>query len=498
MMLDMQLRLSSAAGRWALAATVLGTSLAFLDSTIINIALPKIGAELNAPLAGLQWIVNGYTLSLASLILLGGALGDRYGRRRVFLVGVVWFALASLLCAVAPNIGVLVAARILQGAGGALLTPGSLALIQASFHPDDRGRAVGAWSGLGGVAAAVGPFLGGWLIQGPGWRWAFLINLPLAALVVVVALRHVPESRDESSTGRFDIVGAVLGALALAGVTYALIAAGNIATLPQAMVAGAVGIAFGVAFVVVEKRTANPMLPLSVFSSRQFTAVNVVTFVVYAALGGVFFFLAMQLQIVSRFSPIAAGAALLPVTVLLLLLSSWAGGLAQKIGPRRPMVAGTAIAAVGVVLISRIGAGSSYVLQVLPAAAVFGLGLSLVVAPLTATVLATAEVRRAGIASGVNNAVARAAQLLSVAALPLVVGLSGTEYEVPAMFSHGFRLAMDVCAGGLLAGSLLSLFIIRDDVLRATPQRPVVTRPQRRITCPVDATPLEPTSTNGP
>ncbi|MDT5023641.1 MAG: hypothetical protein QOE61_67, partial [Micromonosporaceae bacterium] len=354
-MLDMQLRLSSAAGRWALAATVLGTSLAFLDSTIINIALPKIGAELNAPLAGLQWIVNGYTLSLASLVLLGGALGDRYGRRRVFLVGVVWFALASLLCALAPNIGVLVAARILQGAGGALLTPGSLALIQASFHPDDRARAVGAWSGLGGVAAAIGPFLGGWLIQGPGWRWAFLINLPLAALVVVVALRHVPESRDEASAGRFDIVGAVLGALALAGVTYALIAAGNIATLPVAVAVGAVGIAFGVAFVVVEKRTANPMLPLSVFSSRQFTAVNVVTLVVYAALGGVFFFLAMQLQIVSRFAPIAAGAALLPVTVLLLLLSSWAGGLAQKIGPRRPMVAGTAIAAVGVVLISRIG-----------------------------------------------------------------------------------------------------------------------------------------------
>ena len=498
MLLDMQLRLSSAAGRWALAATVLGTSLAFLDSTIINIALPKIGAELNAPLAGLQWIVNGYTLSLASLILLGGALGDRYGRRRVFLVGVVWFALASLLCAVAPNIGVLVAARILQGAGGALLTPGSLALIQASFHPDDRARAVGAWSGLGGVAAAVGPFLGGWLIQGPGWRWAFLINLPLAALVVVVALRHVPESRDEASTGRFDIVGAVLGALALAGVTYALIAAGNIATLPQAMAVGAVGIAFGVAFVIVEKRTANPMLPLSVFSSRQFTAVNVVTLVVYAALGGVFFFLAMQLQIVSRFPPIAAGAALLPVTVLLLLFSSWAGGLAQKVGPRRPMVAGTAIAAVGVLLMSRIGAGSSYVLQVLPAAAVFGLGLSLVVAPLTATVLATAEVRRAGIASGVNNAVARAAQLLSVAALPLLVGLSGTEYEVPAMFSHGFRLAMYVCAGGLLAGSLLSLLIIRDDVLRATPQRPVVTQPQRRITCPVDATPLEPTSTNRP
>src|SRR5882757_3062031 len=214
-MVPMQLRLSSAAGRWALVATVLGTSLAFLDSTIINIALPRIGAELNSALAGLQWIVNGYTLSLAGLILLGGALGDRYGRRRVFLIGVVWFALASLLCAVAPNIGFLIGARILQGAGGALLTPGSLALIQASFRQEDRARAVGAWSGLGGVASALGPFLGGWLIQGPGWRWAFLINLPLAVMVIVVTLRHVPESRDETATGRFDIAGAVLGALAL-------------------------------------------------------------------------------------------------------------------------------------------------------------------------------------------------------------------------------------------------------------------------------------------
>lgn len=487
----MQLRLSSAAGRWALTATVLGTSLAFLDSTIINIALPRIGQDLHAPLAGLQWIVNGYTLSLAGLILLGGALGDRYGRRRVFLIGVAWFAVASLLCAVAPNIGVLIAARILQGAGGALLTPGSLALIQASFHPDDRARAVGAWSGLGGVASALGPFLGGWLIQGPGWRWAFLINLPLAALVVVVSMRHVPESRDESATGRFDLAGAVLGALALAAVTYALIAAGDTATLPRALVLGAVGIVLAVTFVLVEKRRANPMLPLAVFSSRQFSAVNVVTLVVYAALGGVFFFLAMQLQIVAGFAPIAAGAALLPVTVLMLLLSARAGGLAQRIGPRWPMVAGTAVAAVGVLLMSRIGAGSSYVTQVLPAAAVFGLGLSMVVAPLTATVLAAAEVRRAGIASGVNNAVARAAQLFAVAGLPLLVGLSGTDYEVAAVFSRGFTMAMYICAGALVAGSLLSLVTIRDDVLRPTPQRPV-TQPQRRITCAIDATPLEP------
>jgi EmrB/QacA subfamily drug resistance transporter len=486
-----QLRLSSAPGRWALFATVLGTSLAFLDGTIVNIALPKIGEELQAPLAGLQWIINGYTLSLAGLILLGGALGDRYGRRRVFIIGVIWFAAASALCAVAPNIGFLIAARTLQGVGGALLAPGALALIQASFHPDDRARAVGAWSGLGGIAGALGPFLGGWLIQGPGWRWAFLINLPLAVLVSVVALRHLPESRDETSTGRFDVTGAVLGALALAGVTYALIAAGESSGVAAALVVGVLGVALAVAFILLERRREHPMLPLSVFSSAQFSAVNVVTLVMYAAMGGVFFFLALQLQLVAGFSPVGAGAALLPVTVLMLLISSRAGALAQKVGPRWPMVIGIAVAAVGVLLMSRIGAGASYVVDVLPPAILFGLGLSFVVAPLTATVLATAEVRRAGIASGVNNAVARAGQLLAVAGLPLLVGLAGTDYETPALFSQGFRLAMYVCAGGLALASALTLVTIRDDALRPTPLRPRLVQPERRSFCAVDATPLE-------
>ncbi len=491
----MQLRLSSAAGRWTLAATVLGTSLAFLDATVVTIALPTIGKDLDAPLAGLQWIVTGYTLSLAGLILLGGALGDRYGRRRVFLIGVIWFAVASLLCAVAPSIALLVAARVLQGIGGALLTPGSLAIIQASFHPDDRPRAIGAWSGLGGVASALGPFVGGWLIAGPGWRWVFLINLPLAAAVVVVALRSVPESRDETATGRFDVVGAAVGALALTGITYALIDAAEPAARASAVVVGAAGVALAIAFIVIERRRAHPMLPLDVFSSGQFVAVNVVTLVVYAALGGVFFFLTLQLQIVGGFSPVASGAALLPVTLLLLLLSSRAGALAQRIGPRWPMVAGTAIAAVGVLLMSRITADSSYVRDVLTAATVFGLGLSLVVAPLTATVLASAEVRRAGIASGVNNAVARAAQLLAVAGLPLLVGLSGAEYRIPAVFSDGFQMAMYVCAGGLVAGSILSAVTIRDDALSPTPVRPEIVRPLRRVHCAIDATPLEPTFT---
>ncbi len=486
----MGLRLSSAAGRWALLATVLGTAMAFLDATVVNIALPAVGRDLHASLEGLQWIVNGYTLALAGLILLGGALGDRYGRRRIFLLGVAWFAAASLICALSPTTGVLIGARVLQGIGGALLTPGALALIQASFDPADRARAVGAWSGLGGVAAAAGPFLGGWLIEGPGWRWVFLINVPFAALVIAVTLRHVPESRDESASGRFDIAGALLGAAALAGVTYGLITATRPTGTVTAAVAGVLGIALGVAFVIVERDRAHPMLPLSVFSSRQFTAINIVTLVVYAAIGGVFFLLSLQLQTSAGFSPVAAGAALLPVTLLMLLLSARSGALAQRIGPRWPIVAGSAIAAAGVLLMARIGPGSSYVVDVLPPAGLLGLGLSLVVAPLTATVLASADRRRAGIASGVNNAVARAAGLLAVAGLPLLVGLSGEDYREPTVFTHGFRMAMVICAGLMLAGTVLSLLTVRDDALRQMEEVPEPVK-ERRF-CGVEGAPLHP------
>ena len=277
-------RLASPQGKWVLLTTVLGSSMAMLDSTVVNVALPRIGRDLDANLSALQWTVNAYMVTLAGLILLGGALGDRFGRRKVFVIGVVWFAVASLLCGIAPNAGVLIAARALQGVGGALLTPGSLALIQASFHPDDRGRAVGLWSGFGGIGAAVGPFVGGWLVDGPGWRWVFLLNVPLALVCVPVALRHVPESGDQRAHGRFDVLGAVLGALALALVTYALIEAGEGGLV--VVVSAVAGLAAAVAFVVVERRRPDPMMPLDIFASRQFTAVNLVTLCVYRPSAG--------------------------------------------------------------------------------------------------------------------------------------------------------------------------------------------------------------------
>jgi EmrB/QacA subfamily drug resistance transporter len=496
------IRLNATAGRWVLLATVLGSSMAFLDATVVNVALPTIGRQLGASLGGLQWTVTAYTLSLAGLILLGGALGDRLGRRRIFLLGVGWFALASALCGLAPSIGVLIAARTLQGIGGALLTPGSLAIIQATFAAEDRPRAVGAWSGLGGVAGAAGPLLGGWIVQAAGWRWVFLLNLPLAVVVIAVTVRHVPETSDPSAHGRFDVAGAALAALALAGITYALIEATGGGGPAGPVTAAAVGIAAAVAFVRVERRRGRspdrvpPMLPLDVFASRQFTSVNVVTFLVYGAFGGVIFLLVLQLQLVAGFSPLAAGTALLPTTILMLLLSARAGGLAQRIGPRWPMTAGTAICAVGLLLLTRIGAHASYLADVLPAVIVFGLGLSLTVAPLTATVLASADVRHAGVASGVNNTVARAAGLLAVAGLPALVGLTSAAYRSPTAFGSSFRTAMVVCAVLLACGSVLSALTIDNSVLRAAPDRPVP-EPECKVNCAVGGPPLEPSQAHG-
>ncbi|MFF9116605.1 MFS transporter [Streptomyces massasporeus] len=452
-------RLASPQGKWILLTTVLGSSMAMLDSTVVNVALPRIGRDLDANLSALQWTVNAYMVTLAGLILLGGALGDRFGRRKVFVVGVVWFALASLLCGIAPNAGVLIAARALQGVGGALLTPGSLALIQASFHPDDRGRAVGLWSGFGGIGAAVGPFVGGWLVDGPGWRWVFLLNVPLALVCVPVALRHVPESGDGSAHGRFDVLGAVLGALALALVTYALIEAGEGGLV--VVVSAVAGLAAAVAFVVVERRRPDPMMPLDIFASRQFTAVNLVTLCVYAALGGFFFLAALQLQVVVGYSALAAGTALLPTTVLMLLLSARSGELADRIGPRIPLTVGPLLCAAGMLMMLRVGPGASYVVDVLPALLVLGLGLVTLVAPLTATVLGSVSVVRAGLASGINNAAARAAGLLAVAALPLLAGMGEEAYREPAAFDTAFDKAMGWCAGALVVGAVIAAAVVR-------------------------------------
>ncbi|MDX6354082.1 MAG: hypothetical protein QOF98_985 [Streptomyces sp.] len=491
-------RLASPAGRWVLACSVLGSGMAMLDGTVVNIALPRLGEDLDASLATLQWTLNGYLLTLAGLILLGGGLGDRYGRRRVFVIGVVWFALASALCGLAQDGGTLIAARALQGVGGALLTPGSLALVQSSFRREDRAKAVGAWSGLGGVAGAVGPFLGGYLVDGPGWRWIFLINLPVAAVVVAIALRHVPESRDRGATGSFDAGGAALAALCLAGVTYALIAAsGNPSVLSVALPAAA-GVACGAAFLRLEGRREHPMLPLTVFSSRLFTSMNLVTLSLYAAIGGVFFVLPVQLQIAAGYSALRAGLATLPVTVLMLLLSAPAGALAQRIGPRLPLTVGPLLTAAGLLLLTRLSPdSSSYVVDVLPAVTVQGLGMSLFVAPLTATVLASVEVDHAGVASGVNNAAARVAQLLVVAALPLAIGLSDQAYRSPHAVDTAFTKAMWICAGLCVLAAALAALLVPSGALRDTPDSAPRAQPECLSHCAFSAPPLEPGTPEG-
>jgi EmrB/QacA subfamily drug resistance transporter len=470
--------------RWVLAATVLGSGLAFIDATVVNVALPKIGESLDAGLSGLAWTINAYTLTLASLILLGGSLSDRFGRRRVFVIGVVWFAVASLLCGIAPNVETLVFARALQGIGGALLTPGSLAILQSSFRPEDRARAIGAWSGLGGIAGAAGPFIGGWLVQVASWRWVFLINLPFAVAVVLITVRHVPESRDPVASRHIDASGAVLGAVGLGALTYGLIAwqdkgFGD----PVVLVTLAAGVLALVGFVLRERTAAEPMLPLGIFASRLFSATNVVTFAVYAALSGVFFWLVLALQVVAGYRPLAAGISLIPVTVLMLLLSARMGAVGQRIGPRLPMTIGPLLCAVAVAFMTRIDQDTSYAVDVLPPVILFGLGLSITVAPLTATVLAAVSDRHAGLASGVNNAVARVAGLLAIAVLPLLAGLSGEAYSNANLLEPAFRTAMWWCAGLLAVGGVLAWLFVR---------RPTSARfPEQRRHCGVDGPPLQ-------
>ncbi len=445
-------------GAAVVAAATIGSGMTLLDGTVVNVALRTIGDDLDADLSDLQWITNGYLLPLAALILLGGSLGDRYGRRRVFVVGTVWFALASLLCGVAPTPGTLIAARLLQGVGAALLTPGSLAMIQGAFHTADRARAIGAWAGLGSIATAVGPFAGGALIELVSWRWIFLVNLPLAALAVWIAQRHVPETRNPRPPGRFDVPGALLAALALAGVTHALIEWGDPLTVWTAVG----GVACAAAFLVVERRRPDPMLPMGLFTDRTFSAANGMTLLVYAALGAVLFFLVLQLQTVGGYGALAAGVATLPITVCMIFLASRGGALGARIGPRLPMALGPVVMAVGTVLLLGADDEVSYWLDVMPGLTVFGLGLALLVAPLTATVLAAAPDEHAGVASGVNNAVARSGTLLAVAALPVAVGLGGEEYADPQAFDAAYGVAMLAGAGLLVIGGLLSWYTVDD------------------------------------
>ena len=460
------LALKSAQGRGVLAATILGSGVAALDATVVNVALPRIGEDLHAGLTALQWTLNAYSLTLAGLLLLGGSLGDRMGRRRIFVFGVIWFTAASVGCALAPGDEVLIAMRALQGIGAALLTPGSLAILEAVFRRDDRAAAVGAWSGLGGVATAIGPVVGGLLVGvAPwGWRLVFLINLPLAAAVIYLSVRYIPETRDEQAEGRLDVPGAVLAAAGLALVVYGLTEGPRLGWTMVPAGCLAAGVVVLVAFVVVEARSRSPMMPLSLFRSRNFTAANIVTLTVYAALSGAFFLLPLQLQRVAGFSPVAAGSALLPVTAVMLVLSARMGRLAQRIGPRWPMTIGPLVAAVGLAMYVRIGADASYLADVLPQVLIFGLGLSITVAPLTATVLAAAPRHQVGVASAVNNDVARAAGLLAVAVLPALAGITDSTYNNPAEFSAGFHHAVLICAGLCALGGVLSALFISGDV----------------------------------
>jgi len=486
-----ELRLSSAAGRWVLAATVLGSAVTAIDSTVVGIALPAIGRNFSMPVSSLQWVVTAYLVSLAGLLLVGGALGDRYGRRRVFVIGVVWFAVSSLVCALAPDAGALIAGRALQGVGGALLTPGSLAILQASFTRDDRARAIGAWSGLGGVATAIGPFAGGFLISAVSWRLIFLINLPIALVVVVIATRHVPETRDPAAAGPVDVVGATLVTIGLVGLAGGLIEAptdGWSSPVVMAMLATA-GAAF-VAFVVAEARQRYPMLPLAIFGSRQFSATNAVTFVVYGALGGALFLLPVQLQEVSHYSPLEAGSALLPLTAVMLAFSARSGALAVRLGPRLQMAVGPVVVGAGMVLLRMIGPSGDYVTEVLPGVLVLALGLVITVAPLTSTALASAPVEHAGMASAVNNDVARAGGLIAVALLPALSGLSGHSYVHPGEFEAGFRHAVVFAGAASALGGLLAAALVRNP---GATQR-LADRARRGggvpVCCPLEATPL--------
>ena len=493
-------------GTWVLVATILGSSMAFIDGTVVNVALPVLQTSLNATATDVQWVVEAYSLFLASLILVGGSLGDHFGRRRIFAIGILLFTVASILCGLAPNVNVLIFMRAIQGIGGALMIPGSLAIISASFDSKQRGRAIGTWSGFTAITSVIGPVLGGVLVQYATWRWVFFINLPIAVIVLFVLFWRVPESRGEVEAGQgLDWLGALLATLGLGGLVYGLIESDNLGlsnSLVLASIAG--GVVALVLFVLVEARSRSPMMPLSLFRSRTFSGTNLLTFFLYAALGGSLFFVPFNLILVQGYSPTAAGAANLPLIVLLFTLSRWSGGLVARVGAKLPLIIGPIIAAIGFALYAVPGIGGSYWTTFFPAAVVLGLGMAISVAPLTTAVMGSVDTQHVGTASGVNNAVSRTAGLLAIAVLGIVIlavfsnsllsqlalvqipagtyniivaqqiklvgiviptGLSSSTHAaiqqaISESFVTGFRVVMLIASGLALVSSLCSLLLI--------------------------------------
>ena len=469
---DEPLRYSSVRGRWALAALILGSGAAFLESSVVTVALPAIGRDLELQFGGLQWVMNAYLLSLSALMITGGSLGDLYGRRKIFTSGLLGFAATSALCAVAPGEGVLIVARILQGGCAALLVPASLAIVEASFAEEDRGAAIGAWSGWSGISSLIGPFVGGWLVDRTSWRSVFAIVVVAALAAAWLGLRHLPESHGAAGR-RPDWIGSALISLGLAALTYALVEAGGRGlTDGRVAVSGAVGCLLLVAFLLTERRVRDPMLPLTIFRSRQFSGANAATLANYLAIGAMFFFLSLQLQNVLGYTALEAGAASLPATVIMLLFSTHAGRLGQKIGPRLPMTVGPIVLGAGLVMLAGIKPGADYLGSILPGVIVFGVGMTIFVAPLTTAVLGALPDERAGTASAVNNAVARLAQLLASAALPAAAGLSASTAVGPGAFSAGFHTAMLIAAAVAALGGLISWMTIRGRDSRVAPRHP--------------------------
>ena len=411
----------ASSGPWILAATIVGSSMAFIDGTVVNVALPALQRNLGATATDAQWIVESYALMLAALILVGGSLGDHYGRRRIFSLGVLVFAAASMICGLAQNPEQLIAARAVQGIGGAMLVPGSLSIISAAFSEQDRGKAIGTWSGFSGITAALGPVLGGFLIQTVSWRAAFFINVPLAVVVLLIVARHVPESRDPDAA-RLDFPGATLATLGLGGIVFGLIQSSETGFGNLPVILGLlIGAAALIAFIFVERRSREPMMPLILFRSRNFSGANLLTLFLYAGLGGALYYFPFNLIQVQGYSATAAGSAFLPFVVIVFLMSRWAGGLVTRYGAKLPLIVGPAIAAAGFILFTLPGIGGSYWTTFFPAVMVMGFGMSLVIAPLTTTALNAVEGQHSGLASGVNNAVSRTASLLSIAVLGIFV-----------------------------------------------------------------------------